>query len=237
MQTFLSRLLMATALSVALALAGCGLPATSDAADAEVVTSDVDATVQAAVQATVNATLIEEAVRQTVEASGVEADADNAERSNEQPTEEATEEPTEESAEEAVEAVTIEDDTASDVDQSPVAGGEFNALFPQVAAPLDLVYTQEREGFAQAELSDDGEEVATLSVSDTNTNPSARDKFDGSDIEIAGYPAAAVGSQGTAILIDNRFQIQVRSRVDSFTEDDRSEWLSRFDLAGIAGLR
>ena len=234
MRIFLSRLLLATALIASLALAGCQLPSTSDTAPSNAPT-DADATVEAAVEATVQAITIEAAVQATLDAAGG-GDAEAVAVVTAEPAEEATVEPAEEATVGPTTEPTVQSIVVDQASLTPTAGGEFNQFFPQVASPLDLVYAQEKEGFAQAELSDDGEEVATLSVSDTATNPSARDKFVDSDLEIAGYPAAAVGSQGTALLIAGRYQVQVRSRVDSFTADDRSEWLSRFDLEGLASL-
>lgn len=117
-----------------------------------------------------------------------------------------------------------------------VPGGEFNRFFPQPNDPFDIVFLQEKEGFAEASLRLDGEEVATLAVSDTANNPSARDKFAESDEELDGYPMAAVGDRGTAILVADRFQVQVRSKPDDFLPSDREEWLLEFDLDGLAGL-
>src|SRR5262245_1890874 len=58
-----------------------------------------------------------------------------------------------------------------------VAGNEFNRFFPQVEKPWDIVFKQEKTGFAQASLQKDGREVAVLSVSDTANNPEAAEKF------------------------------------------------------------
>jgi len=118
-----------------------------------------------------------------------------------------------------------------------LAGGEFNKFFPGDTDGFEIVYTQEKEGFAQAALTQDGEDMATLSVSDTASGPEARDKFEGSSDKIAGYPVASVGSKGTALLVANRFQIQVRSKADSFGEEERKEWLAAFDLNGISALK
>lgn len=117
-----------------------------------------------------------------------------------------------------------------------VPGGEFNRFFPEAQDPFDIVFLQEKEGFAEASLRLDGEEVATLAVSDTANNPSARDKYAESDEELDGYPMAAVGDKGTAILVADRFQVQVRSKPDDFLPSDREEWLLEFDLNGLAGL-
>ncbi|MCC6166530.1 MAG: hypothetical protein IT329_04810 [Caldilineaceae bacterium] len=117
-----------------------------------------------------------------------------------------------------------------------VRGGEFNKFFPKTQDPFSLTYLQEKEGFAEAALEFEGDEVATLSISDTANNPSARDKFTNSNKDLEGYPLAAVGSKGSAILIADRFQVQVRSTADDFAESDRTTWLLEFDLDGLAAL-
>lgn len=118
----------------------------------------------------------------------------------------------------------------------PLAGGEFNKFFPKDEGDYNVLYTQEKEGFAQARLNLNGVEIATLSVSDTAISVEALDKFKDSKEEIAGYPAAAVGELGTAILVADRIQVQVRSKDASFTAEDRTEWIEKFDLDGLAAL-
>lgn len=125
------------------------------------------------------------------------------------------------------EAATVEED---------IAGGEFNAFFPDSDGDFSVVYTQEKSGFAEAVLKESGEDVATLAVSDTANNVSARDKYGDSDLAVGGYPAAAVGSNGTAVLVADRIQVQVRSVAESFDDAAREEWLQAFDLAGLAEL-
>jgi hypothetical protein len=74
-------------------------------------------------------------------------------------------------------------------------------------------------------------------VSDTAISVDALDKFKESKEEVAGYPAAAVGMLGTAILVADRFQVQVRSKDASFTAEDRTAWIEKFDLDGLAALQ
>ena len=119
----------------------------------------------------------------------------------------------------------------------PVAGSELNKFFPDSTDELLLIYKQEKEGFAQANLSRDAVEVATLSISDTRSNPEAVDKYKESTDMIAGHPVAAMGSKATGVLVGGRFQISVRSLDDSFTEADRRAWLEKFDLAGLSQLK
>jgi hypothetical protein len=117
-----------------------------------------------------------------------------------------------------------------------IAGSSLNKAFPEAAAGYKVTFTQEKDGFAQADVSQDGKKVATLTISDTAANPSARDKFKASPRQIAGFPGAPVGSQGSAILVGGRYQVQVRSVGPTFTIADRDAWLARFKLAELDAL-
>jgi hypothetical protein len=117
-------------------------------------------------------------------------------------------------------------------------GSTFNQLFPREAAQTEgfnFTYTQEKAGFAEAALSREGTQVALLSISDTVTNPDAVEKYQDRSNTIAGYPAYE-DEQVTAILVADRFQVQVFSETDSFTASDRETWLQHFDLDGLAAL-
>lgn len=126
------------------------------------------------------------------------------------------------------------------VEQKPAAatkpvvseGRAFNARFPKGADGMDVTFTQEKDGYAQADLTRGGKKIAQLSISDTNANPSARDKFASATRKIAGLPAAAVGNMGTAVLAAGRYQVQVRSLDKGFAEADRVAWIQKFDLEG-----
>ena len=123
------------------------------------------------------------------------------------------------------------------VEMEPVAGGELNKFFPDSAGDLILIYQQEKEGFAQASLSRDGVEVATLSISDTRANPTAADKYAQSTDQIGGYPAAAMGSNAIGVLVGDRFQVSARSQDDSFTDADRRAWIEKFKLDELSNLK
>lgn len=79
--------------------------------------------------------------------------------------------------------------------------------------------------------------TAALSISDTDANPSARDKYKDATKRIAGHLAATSGSQGTAILVADRYQVQVRSLTTTFTAADREAWLEKFNLAALAATK
>lgn len=115
-------------------------------------------------------------------------------------------------------------------------GSSFNRFFPKAGGEYSLVYKQEKTGFAQASLKRGGREAATLSISDTTSNPDAAAKYRSSSEKLASYPLAAIGSQGTGILVADRYQVQVRSVDPAFSQEQRKEWLGKFDLPGLAQL-
>lgn len=126
---------------------------------------------------------------------------------------------------------------AAATSEESLKGSSFNALFPTAPEGFEIVFTQEKTGFAEAKLKKDGTDVALLSISDTVNNPEAKEKYQESSEVLAGFPVADVGSKGTAILVADRFQVQVRSTDDSFSQFDREDWLQKFNLDTLSGLQ
>jgi hypothetical protein len=122
------------------------------------------------------------------------------------------------------------------VAKEALPGKDFNKFFPKAETPWDLTYKQEKQGTAIASLKKDGKEVATLTVFDTVSEPDVAKEYKESTQALAGHPLVAKGEKGTALLVADRFQVQVRSMDASFGEEDRKEWLKKFDLDGIAKL-
>lgn len=116
------------------------------------------------------------------------------------------------------------------------SGSAFNRFFPDSADGYKRVYAQEKKGFAEAKLDKDGKEIAILSISDTLNNPNAVGKFESSNSQINGYPAVTQGSSATAVLVNNRYQVKIRSKDTSFDQSDRENWLKKFDLRGLSKL-
>lgn len=121
---------------------------------------------------------------------------------------------------------------ARDAVQQQTKGGEFNKFFPKVSGEYSLVYSQEKKGFAQAKLKKGGQDVATLSISDTLDTPDVAKKFETSTKKISGYPAEEQGRSMTSVLVGGRYQVKVRST--SLSPSDREKWISEFNLSGLS---
>ena len=122
------------------------------------------------------------------------------------------------------------------VDKEAVDGSVFNRYFPQQGDGFDIVFRQEKSGFAQVSLQQNGTELAVLSIFDTVSNPEARTKYEDSTEKIAGYPVVTDEARSLSALLADRFQVQVRSVDPGFGESDRIEWLQKFNLTGISEI-
>ena len=123
------------------------------------------------------------------------------------------------------------------VSKEALAGALFNKMFPKPDGDFDVVFSQEKVGFAQANLVKKGEDVATLSISDTVSNPEAADKYKDTTEKFEGYPIIEIGNLGTGVLVAQRYQVQIRSKDANFSKFDREDWLKKFDLANLAKLQ
>lgn len=122
------------------------------------------------------------------------------------------------------------------VAENAVEGASLNQFFPREAAEnggFGFTFTQEKDGFVEASLDRDGSEVALLTISDTTSNPSAAEKYQNSTRQIASFPLYE-DETITAVLVGDRFQVQVFSMEDSFTASDRENILQQFNLSGLA---
>lgn len=118
-----------------------------------------------------------------------------------------------------------------------VPGSALNKFFPNDSDGLDRVFTQEKTGFAMANLNKGKATLAQLSINDTAANPSARDKFKGAGRSVAGYPATNDGMSGIAVLVGDRYQVKIRATGSALSDSEMQHWLEKFDLAGLAGLK
>ena len=108
-------------------------------------------------------------------------------------------------------------------------GASFNAAFPADGVDgYKRVFTQEKEGFAEAKLQKDGKDVATLSIADTNANADAKSKFADAKEKLGEWPMMTVGKNQTTVLVKDRYQVKVSSQ--TLDHEARKKLLGDFDL-------
>ncbi|MEA5570101.1 hypothetical protein [Calothrix sp. UHCC 0171] len=115
-------------------------------------------------------------------------------------------------------------------------GSEFNKFFPTTSGGYERVFTQEKKGFAEANLKKDGKVLAQLAISDTSSTSTTAASYSNSTKKIGGYPAKNLGNTKTSILV-GKYQVTAISKDPSFTVSDRETWLQKFNLNGLSKLK
>ncbi len=115
-------------------------------------------------------------------------------------------------------------------------GNELNSFFPDSEDGYERVYTQEKKGFAEANLKKGGKVVAQLAISDTTSTPTVASKYANSTKKIDGYPAVELGKTQTSILV-GKYQVKVISKDPLFNASDRTDWIEKFDLEDLAKFK
>lgn len=123
------------------------------------------------------------------------------------------------------------------VDKKAEKGGTFNAFFPGDQGDYTVIPYQEKKGFAEYKLEQDGKTLAMLTISDTTSVPASASKYSAATEAVSGFPAVDQGTTATGVLVNDRYQVKVLSRNPSFTKEDRVAWLQKFDLKGLAQLK
>ena len=126
--------------------------------------------------------------------------------------------------------------TNNAVSENAVKGASFNEFFPDSSGDYKRVFTQEKDGFVQAKLQFKGEDLATLAIFDTTSNPNAKKDFAQATEKIKGFPVVEKDSTNTAVLVADRYQVSIRSSSKDFDIEKRKEWLAKFDLSQLANL-
>ncbi len=122
------------------------------------------------------------------------------------------------------------------VAKNATQGSEFNKLFPSDGGGFDVVFTQEKKGFAEANLKEGGKVVAQLAISDTTSTPATAAGYKTSTKQVGGYPAKTLGKTKTSILV-GKYQVSAISKDPSFTDSDREAWLQKFNLTRLSKLQ
>jgi hypothetical protein len=122
------------------------------------------------------------------------------------------------------------------VAKNATQGSDFNKLFPASGGGFDRVFTQEKKGFAEANLKKGGKVLAQLAVSDTTSTPATASGYSNSTKKIGGYPAKTLGNTKTSVLV-GKYQVSVISKDPSFTASDREAWIQKFNLSGLSRLK
>jgi hypothetical protein len=112
---------------------------------------------------------------------------------------------------------------------APMPAGDFKKFFPKE----NVVFSSTKEGFAEAKLHKDGNEVAILTIVDAEKLAYAKAKFDTATEKLEGFPLLQIGTNQSSVLVKERFQVKVLSQ--SLDHEARKAILAKFDLKALGG--
>jgi cobalamin-dependent methionine synthase I len=123
-------------------------------------------------------------------------------------------------------------ETAAPAAEAPkVEGSQLNGYFPKSGpGGAARVFTAEKDGYVEAKLQRDGQDIATLSISQAAADALA--KFDSASEDVSGFPLVTVGNNQSSVLVNKKFQVKVSSK--ELGAADRKALLATFDLKGLA---
>ncbi len=126
-------------------------------------------------------------------------------------------------------------DTPPAPSEKPKEAASFNKFFPADGVDgTKRAFTQEKDTYAEAKITNNGKEMVVLSISDAVATPDVKDKFAKATEKLNGYPLVAVGKNQSALLVKDRYQVKASSQVLDHVA--RKSWLTKFDLNGLAAL-
>lgn len=114
-------------------------------------------------------------------------------------------------------------------------GAKFNEFFPKDGSKgTKRIFKQEKDGFAQADYEKGGKSVVVISITDMLKKPTLLKKYETAPKKIKGFPAVERGKTSTAVLVGQRFQVNITSK--TATPAERTEWLEKVSLKGLSKL-
>lgn len=113
--------------------------------------------------------------------------------------------------------------------------GSFDRFFPADAGEgTKRVVTSDREGYAEARVTKDGEDLALLAITDLRGKEGDLKKYEEPKERLGDHPVATFGKNKTMILVHGRYQVSASS--SALDHEARKNLLSKFDLSGLAAL-
>lgn len=130
--------------------------------------------------------------------------------------------------------------TAPVLASAAVAKMVDGARFVPVFAPAEVFGATERQdrptkqGFAEAAYKKGKDDLATVTITDTTGVPGVRDDYKDPRETVAGFPLKTSGYTKSAILVADRFQIQIQSQ--RIKAPERKALFEKMDLEALQAL-
>lgn len=118
-----------------------------------------------------------------------------------------------------------------------IDGAKLKPFFPPTGmdGATDKAERPPKEGMMEIAYKKGKDDVAVIVITDTAGEPRVKDDYAGVKDTAGGYPLKTSGYFKSAILVADRFQVQITSQ--RLKADQRKAWLEKMDLKGLAALK
>ena len=122
--------------------------------------------------------------------------------------------------------------TPTVVGPATIGAGIFNKSFPKDGqGGYARVFAPDKEGYAEAKLLKDGEEVAVVSIADSERLAYTRAKYGSATERIDDFPVLQSGTNQSSVLVKDRYVVKVVSA--TLDHEARKTILGTFDLKSL----
>lgn len=119
-----------------------------------------------------------------------------------------------------------------------IHGDKLNPFFPQeIPVGMKLIFSDEKWGYSSAYIMFEKQFLGIISILDCNSYLAAKGKFVHPNEELLDYPLVKKGTNSQAILVNDRFQINVTHLKKDLAPLDHKEWLLKFDTEGLMKIK
>jgi hypothetical protein len=118
-----------------------------------------------------------------------------------------------------------------------VEGAKLLPAFTPAAAggATERVDRPTKEGVAEVVYKKGKDEIATITITDTIEIPAVREDYKDAKEKVDGFPLKTSGYAKSAILVADRFQVQIQSQ--RLKAPERKAWLEKMDLKALQALK
>ncbi|PWJ40926.1 hypothetical protein [Sediminitomix flava] len=122
-------------------------------------------------------------------------------------------------------------------DPDVIDGKLLQEAFPDSLPKFQIYVTHSAVGMVKAKVINDSSKViASSSIIDLLNHKNEISRFKKSELSFEDYPLLIKGQNSIAILVADRFQVQIKSLSQSFNDDRIKERFKQFDLEKLKAL-
>lgn len=122
----------------------------------------------------------------------------------------------------------------TDPPASRLSGRAFKDLFPVGPEGYTIVFMDEKPAMSRALIKSGDRELARVTIRDLDNDRVRAGEYVRARNSLSGYPMIRKEPLITAVMVNSRYEVEIQSLHEDFSEEDRKQWIGRIDLNALA---